>query len=186
MMRKILLLAPLALAACSATNDPSLTGSNDALASNGSASTPAGNPAGNASDAGSPAAANGATATPASGMPVPPNPSNDCVNVSGSDFKAWVNAMPGPSSRPKLIVTGTVTTPTGGYRVLFTDMRVAESNPVQVRLELAAVPPSGMASQVVTKHEVRGTWPMSPPVGSVTVRCGVKTLATISPVETAQ
>lgn len=184
MMRKITLFAPLALAACSATSDSNLAGSNDTLASTGSTATPVGN-ANGAPQSGNPAAPNGAATTASSGMPLPPNPSNDCANVAGSDFKAWVNAMPGPGSRPKLIVTGTITTPTAGYRVLFTDMRVAESSPVQVRLELAAVPPAGMAAQVITRHEVRGTWPMSPPVGSVTVRCGVKTLATISPVETA-
>lgn len=118
-------------------------------------------------------------------MPAPPKGSDGCANLTGADFKAWVNAMPGPNSRPKLIITGTVTAPTGGYRIAFTDLRVAESYPVQVTAELTAIPPAGSASQAVTRHEVRGQWPMGSPVGSVTVRCGNTTLARLSPVETA-
>lgn len=183
MTRTALLLAPFLLAACNAANDPLVRDSND-LAANAAAPAEGSSATGDPASAGNSAAGNAATVTSA-GMPVPPNPSNDCVNVSASDFAAWVNAMPGPGRRPTLIVTGKVTTPTGGYRVLFTDLRVAESNPVQVTAELAAVPPDGMASQAVMTHEVRGSWPITPPVGSVTVRCGVKTLARISPVETA-
>lgn len=117
---------------------------------------------------------------------MPPNPGNDCANATGSNFNAWVNAMPGPGRKPKLIVTGTVTTPSAGYRILFTGVRVAESDPVQITAELGAVPPSGSAPHVVTRTDVRGEWSSETRVGSVTVRCGVKTIARISPVETAQ
>lgn len=115
----------------------------------------------------------------------PPMPADGCPAIASSDWAAWVNAMPGPSARPSLIVTGKVTVPTGGYRVEWGDVRVAESYPVQVFAELRLIPPSGPADQVVTTHDVRGQWPMSPPVGSVTVRCGNRVLARISPVETA-
>ena len=93
--------------------------------------------------------------------------------------------MPGPGARPTLIVTGRATVPTGGWRFAWRDMRVMESHPVQVVVDLEAIPPSGGATQAVVTHDVRGEWPVSPPVGSVTVRCGGKTLAAISPVETA-
>jgi hypothetical protein len=93
--------------------------------------------------------------------------------------------MPGPGARPTLIVTGKVTVPTGGYRFAWRDMRVMESYPVQVVAELVAIPPSGPATQAFVTHDVRGEWPMAPPVGSLTIRCGDKTLAAISPVETA-
>ncbi len=109
-----------------------------------------------------------------------------CPIISSSDWQAWVNAMPGPSSRPKLIVTGKVTVPTGGYRFAWRDMRVMESYPVQVAVELAAIPPDGMATQALVTHDVRGEWPIDPPVGALTVRCGEKVLARISPVPTAQ
>lgn len=105
--------------------------------------------------------------------------------TGSSDWAAWVNAMPGPSARPTLIVTGKVTVPTGGYRFAWRDMRVMESYPVQVAVELDAIPPTGGATQAVVTHDVRGQWPIQPPVGSVMVRCGDMVLTRISPVETA-
>ncbi len=126
-------------------------------------------------------AACSAIAPPPSGMPLPAS----CPILGSSDWAAWINAMPGPGARPTLIVTGRVTVPTGGYRIGWADMRVAESYPVQIFADLRVVPPSGMATQAVTTHDVRGTWPMDQPVGAFTVRCGNRVLARISPVETA-
>jgi hypothetical protein len=108
-----------------------------------------------------------------------------CQIVSSSDWQAWVNAMPGPGSRPKLIATGKVVVPTGGYSFRWGEPRIMESYPVQVSVELIPIPPGGMATQALATHEVRGEWPMSPPVGSFAVMCGGKSLARISPVETA-
>jgi hypothetical protein len=108
-----------------------------------------------------------------------------CGITASSDWAAWVNAMPGPNARPTLIVTGKVTVPTGGYRFEWRDMRVMESYPVQVAVELAAIPPAGAATQAVVTREVRGQWPIDPPVGSLSVRCGDAVLARIAPVETA-
>ncbi len=127
------------------------------------------------------AALSGCQAVPAAG----PAGGADCPIISSSDWSAWVDAMPGPDARPKLIVTGKVTVPTGGYGFVWRDMRVMESYPVQVAVDLEAVPPAGGATQAVVTHDVRGEWPMSPPVGSVTVRCRNQVLARISPVETA-
>jgi hypothetical protein len=108
-----------------------------------------------------------------------------CDITGSSDWAAWVNAMPGPNARPTLIVTGKVTVPTGGYTFAWRDMRVMESHPVQVAIELAANTPSGAASQAMVTYDVRGEWPISPPMGSVTVRCGDMVLTRIAPVETA-
>ena len=108
-----------------------------------------------------------------------------CPIVSSSDWQAWVNAMPGPAARPKLITTGKVTVPTGGYAFRWGEPRIMESYPVQVSVELIPMPPAGPATQALETHEVRGEWPMSPPVGAFTVTCGGKSLARISPVETA-
>ena len=108
-----------------------------------------------------------------------------CPIAGSSDWAAWVNAMPGPNARPTLIVTGKVTVPSGGYRFAWRDMRVMESYPVQVVAELEAIPPTGGATEAIVTHDVRGQWPMNPPVGSVTVTCGGQTLARISPVQTA-
>lgn len=117
--------------------------------------------------------------------PAGPVVSMECGVTGSSDWAAWVNAMPGPNARPTLIVTGKVTVPTGGYRFAWGDMRVMESYPVQVAIELDAIAPSGGATQALVTHDVRGEWPISPPVGSVTVRCGDMVLTRIAPVETA-
>ncbi len=118
---------------------------------------------------------------------VPQGPAGpmDCDISGSSDWAAWVNAMPGPDARPTLIVTGKVTVPTGGYRFAWRDMRVMESYPVQIAVELAAIPPAGGATEALVTHDVRGQWPVDPPVGSVTVRCGDMVLTRIAPVETA-
>lgn len=93
--------------------------------------------------------------------------------------------MPGPDSRPTLIVTGKVAFPTGGWRISWRNMRVMESYPVQVAVELDPIAPQGPATQAITAQEVRGSWPVSPPVGSLTVYCRGAVIARIAPVETA-
>lgn len=175
-MMRWTLAAALSLAACQAQTP---NGTN-------AAETPATQaPAGNA------AAAN-PDAPVSSDDPSPPaagtsaQPSSDCPITGSSDWSAWINAMPGPGSRPTLIATGKVTVPTGGYRIAWGDLRVAESYPVQIFADLRVTPPSGAATQVVSTHEVRGEWPMDQPVGSFTVRCGNRVLARVSPVERAQ
>ena len=115
----------------------------------------------------------------------PSVPAPDCPILGSSDWVAFINAMPGPGARPTLIVTGKVRVATGGYRAHFPNMRVAESYPVQVFLDLNVTPPSGPATQAVTDLDVRGAWPMAPPVGSVSIRCGSQTLARIANIEIA-
>ncbi len=117
--------------------------------------------------------------------PASPSPKTECAIARSSDWQAHVDAMPGPNSRPKLIVRGDVTVPTGGYALSLRMGPIAESYPVQITVHLVARPPEGPASQAVVTREVRGTWPSPQRVGSVTVRCGGKTLARIAPVDTA-
>jgi hypothetical protein len=127
-------------------------------------------------------------AAPSDPMPNGPAeaPSRIACPIAGtSDWAAWVNAMPGPNARPTLIITGKVTVPTGGYQIALADMRVMESYPVQVAANLQVIPPLGATTQAVVTHDVRGQWPISPPIGSVTVHCGDRVLARIAPVETA-
>lgn len=105
--------------------------------------------------------------------------------IASQAWAAWVNAMPGPMSRPTLIVTGKVTVPTGGWSFAWGDVRVMESHPVQVAAELRPIAPSGPATQALVTHDVRFEWPVPPPVGAVTIRCGGRVLAHIAPVDTA-
>ena len=109
-----------------------------------------------------------------------------CPITTSRDWRAWVNAMPGPDARPKLMVTGTVVVPTGGYQMGFEPyLQIRESYPAQAFATLRITPPQGMATQAITSHNLRWEWPLSQQVGSVEIRCGGDTLATISPVETA-
>jgi hypothetical protein len=48
-----------------------------------------------------------------------------------------------------------------------------------------AGPGDSPASQAQVTHEVRWEWPLNQPVGSVIVRCGDKTLAEITRIQTA-
>ena len=108
-----------------------------------------------------------------------------CPIAGSSDWNAWVNAMPGPNG-PSLIVIGKVTTPTGGYRIAFDPMIVSRrSYPVQHVATLRVTPPTGMATQAIVTHDVRGQWPSATEVGAVDVVCGGQLLARISPVQTA-
>jgi len=121
--------------------------------------------------------------------PAPPPPAPvpaDCPILGSRNWAAFINAMPGPNARPRLIVTGQVTTPTAGYRPVLRLGQIMQSQPVRVNVRLNPNPPSGGAAAVVTRHDVRGSWPMAPPVGAVTIRCGSKVLARINNVETAR
>jgi hypothetical protein len=112
-------------------------------------------------------------------------PGGQCPIVGSSDWQAWANAMPGPGSSPTLIVTGKVAFPTGGWRIDWRDLRVMESYPVQVAVELEPIRPAGGATQAVTVQDVRGSWPINPPVGSLSISCRGTVIARIAPVETA-
>lgn len=112
-------------------------------------------------------------------------PSGDCPIIKSANWRAWVNAMPGPRGHtPQLIVVGNVTMPSGEWTPRFTGIRVMESDPVQVVVELDATS-SGSGIQVPVEREVRGSWPSAKAVGSVTVTCRGTTLVRLSPIETA-
>ena len=115
----------------------------------------------------------------------PFSPAPDCPILDSSDWAAWVDAMPGPGSQPRLMVSGQVRVPSGGYRAHFSDMRVAESYPVQVFIDLVVTPPSRPAAQAITTIDLRGEWPIAPPVGSLTIRCGRQVIGRIDEIVTA-
>ena len=48
-------------------------------------------------------------------QPAPP----ECPISASRDWTAWINRMPGPNSRPMLVVSGKVVTSTGGFQVSF-------------------------------------------------------------------
>jgi hypothetical protein len=116
-------------------------------------------------------------------QPAPP----ECAITASRDWTAWVNRMPGPNAGPMLVVTGKVVTATGGYQVAFDRyMQIRKAYPAQAFVTLFVADPEGTpASQAQVTHEVRWEWPLNQPVGSVVVRCGDKTLAEITRIQTA-
>ena len=117
----------------------------------------------------------------------PPGPQLACPISNSRDWKAWVNAMPGPGMRPMLIVTGKVETGTGGYHVSFDrELQIRRGYPAQAFATVRVSLPQQGATQGVVIHDLRGEWPVNQPLGSVEIRCGEETLASISPVATAQ
>lgn len=113
-----------------------------------------------------------------------PTPGRYPCYGSTRDWRAWVDAMPGPE-RPGLIVTGTVTTPTGGHGTALTLGPATRSDPpVQfVNLELRAL--SDIATTAVTTVEVRARFPALPRYGAVVILCNGREVGRVSPVETA-
>lgn len=107
-----------------------------------------------------------------------------CPIAGSSDWAAWVSAMPGPD-RPRLIVTGKVTVPTGGYRLALREGPLLRSEPPIQQILLDVALPSGGATQAIVTHEVRGEWPALERYRAVTIHCGGEVLAEISPVERA-
>ena len=116
---------------------------------------------------------------------VPFAPAPDCRIVDSSEWAAWIDAMPGPGKQATLMVSGKLRVRTGGHRVHFSDLRIAESHPVQIFLDLVVTPPSGPATQAITTVDVRGEWPVPLPVGSVTIRCGRQVIGRIDEIVTA-
>ena len=113
-----------------------------------------------------------------------PHPGGACPITSSEGWRAYVDAMPGPR-RPRLVVTGRVTVPTGGWRLALELGPTREIDPAVQEVILRAQPPSGPASQAMVTHEVTGTFQALPRYGAVVVRCGSGTIAEISPVPTA-
>lgn len=116
-------------------------------------------------------------------QPAPP----ECPISATRDWTAWINRMPGPNARPMLVVSGKVVTSTGGFQVAFDRyMQIRESYPAQAFVTLSVADPEGApVTQAQVTHQVRWEWPLNQPVGSVVVRCGDKTLAEITSIQTA-
>lgn len=119
-----------------------------------------------------------------SNMPVPPQsafaPTRDCPILGSSDWSAFIDDMPGVSKQPMMVVTGKVRVPSGGYKLALRLDRIAESYPVQITMMLDVARPTGPATQAMVTHDVRGEFPVPPPIGSVTIRCGRQAIGQIN------
>ena len=109
-----------------------------------------------------------------------------CPIATSSNWQAHVNAMPGPNSGPRLIVTGKIITASPGYRLEFDGkLQIRRGYPAQAFATLVVTPPAVGVPQALYSQEIRWEWPMREPIGSVEIRCGSETLATISPIQSA-
>ena len=116
---------------------------------------------------------------PGQGYP-PGAPVDACPIHSSRDWRASVIPATDSASRPTLVLTGTVVAPTGGYRMEFVpNLTVLRSYPVQVIARLLPIPPQGPATQALVTHDLRWQWPLTGPVGTVTIRCGTQDLAQV-------
>lgn len=83
---------------------------------------------------------------------------NTMQSLQGCEYRpgSWTAVLDSsPTQKPRLRVTGICTCPTGGYEVSLRRAATQGLNSRVLVLEFAASPPSGMANQMMTDHEVR-------------------------------
>ncbi|HYG29493.1 MAG TPA: hypothetical protein VD887_04680 [Allosphingosinicella sp.] len=114
----------------------------------------------------------------------PPGGGDSPCYGSTRDWRAWVDAMPG-TERPGLIVTGTVTTPTGGHRSVLTLGPTTRSDPPQQFVNLEIRAQGNVVTAAVTTEEVRARFPALPRYGAVIILCNGREVGRIGPVEIA-
>ena len=110
----------------------------------------------------------------------------ECPVLASRDWKAWINAMPGPDAVRTLIIEGEVDMPTPGYRVTLIPGPADRMMPPDQRFALAASAADAMVIQVVTPTPVRYEGKASyQEYRAITIGCGGKILARIENIETA-
>ena len=124
-----------------------------------------------------------AAVPPPEAPPAGPGGTTPCYG-STSNWRAWIDAMPG-TERPGLIVVGTVTTPTGGHRSVLTLGPTTRSEPPQQFVNLEIRAQGDIATQAVVTEEVRARFPALPRYGAVIILCNGREVGRVSPVETA-
>jgi hypothetical protein len=111
---------------------------------------------------------------------VPFKPAADCPILDSNDWAVLIDDMPGINKQPMMMVSGKVRVPTGGYKLALRLDRIAESYPVQITVMLDVARPTGPASQAIVTHYVNAEFPVPPPVGFVTIRCGRQVIGQIN------
>lgn len=111
-----------------------------------------------------------------------------CPIMGSENWKAHVNAMPGPGRKPQLGVSGIIITNTAGYQFRL-ERKATDFNPKIATVELIVTEPTGMVAQVITKTQVSGTFDATGAstagYDQVTVTCRGKELAVIDDVTIA-
>ncbi|HEY0086046.1 MAG TPA: hypothetical protein VGB65_09070 [Allosphingosinicella sp.] len=82
-----------------------------------------------------------------------------------------------------LVVSGTVTVPTGGFELAIDKGPLVALDPPVQQVLLRTAAPDGMATQAITEERVRGSMPFDKRAKSVAIRCGDATIARIPVIE---
>jgi hypothetical protein len=110
---------------------------------------------------------------------VPESLYTPCSAIGSRDWQARIVDTP----RPRLVVSGQVAVPTGGYRVALQRGPVQRLAPPVQQVVLRTTPPKGSATQAVVTHAVQGTFEPDEGVERVEVRCGDGIVALIPTIE---
>jgi hypothetical protein len=107
----------------------------------------------------------------------PPTPTPDCPVVNSHGWSASVIGKP-PGSADRLRVEGMLVLAEGGWRVRLEHGPVLEIHPPIQRLELAFERAGGGPREIA----VRGEFPALSQYGAIHIRCGKRSLASITSV----
>jgi hypothetical protein len=102
-----------------------------------------------------------------------------CSAIGSSGWRARLVE----GERPRLVVDGAVTVPTGGYRVALEPGPVQALAPPVQQVILRTRPRSGAATQALTSYAVRVALKPEEGVERVAVRCGDGIIALIDSIE---
>jgi hypothetical protein len=111
-------------------------------------------------------------------VPVPDPVYTPCRIAGSSDWRAEIDESEG--QEPRLLVSGKVTVPTGGYALALERGYVQELDPPRQQVMLRTDAPADAATQAEVTEAVSGSFPVAKDLGGVTVRCGDKILAVIA------
>lgn len=114
-----------------------------------------------------------------------PDVNETCPVLKSRDWQARLERAPGLDEQRILSISGVVDLPTPGYTATLEAGPADRAMPPSQRFRLKAVPPSGMAAQVVTSSTVTYREPATyPAYRSIVILCGERALATIDDVPT--
>lgn len=107
-----------------------------------------------------------------------------CPVISSSDWRAWLDRMPGAPSL-SLNIMGKIELPTPGFKVEWSVGALDRRNPPAQHLLLKVTPPTGMVAQVLVSDELSWTTDaLASNYRAIHIHCGDKTLATITEIPT--
>ena len=106
-----------------------------------------------------------------------------CKAISTRDWTAVVELQKNPnvfeSDASTVLVTGTVTVPTGGYELAIEGGPLVQLKPPVQQVILRTTAPDGLATQAIVEEQVSGRVPFDRRAKSVAIRCGDATIASV-------